>query len=78
MQVRPCLVTAVTGVTEVSNRRRVLGDRQARELAACPDCDSDLVSIPVDGAPGVRVIEVRHDESCPTFRRLRLLPEAHP
>jgi len=62
----------------MGNRRRPLTDRQARELAACPDCDSDLVSIPVDGAPSVRVIEVRHDDSCPTFRRLRLLPEVHP
>lgn len=56
----------------MSNRRRV---RDSTSLAAafaedyrCPDCasSSDLV----EQAPGVFVLTVAHDDTCPTLRRM--------
>jgi len=38
-------------------------------LAECPDCCADTEL--VQPTPGVHVLEVRHDETCPTYRRMQ-------
>jgi hypothetical protein len=47
------------------------GRQLAREYAAdyrCPDCLSEQEL--VEHSPGVMVLEVRHDETCPSYRAM--------
>lgn len=36
---------------------------------ACPDCDATLTM--QETSPGVFVAVIEHDDTCPTFRRMR-------
>jgi hypothetical protein len=38
----------------------------------CPDCNADTELVQV--SPGVHVLEVRHDDSCPWFNQRRTTP----
>ncbi len=38
-------------------------------LSACPDCCADTEL--VQSSPGVHVLEVRHDDTCPTYRSIQ-------
>jgi len=38
-------------------------------LAECPDCCADTEL--VQPSPGVHILEVRHDETCPTYRSMQ-------
>jgi len=38
-------------------------------LSECPDCCADTEL--VQPSPGVHVLEVRHDETCPTYRSMQ-------
>ena len=38
-------------------------------LSECPDCCADTEL--VQSTPGVHVLEVRHDETCPAYRSMR-------
>lgn len=52
-----------------ASRRPWTGDHLARRFAAgyrCPDCDADIEL--VEHAPHVFVVNVRHDDTCPTWR----------
>jgi len=38
-------------------------------LSECPDCCAETEL--VQPSPGVHVLEVRHDETCPTYRSMQ-------
>lgn len=40
------------------------------ELTRCPDCDSDVGEL-VEESPGLFVLEVAHDPTCPLWQRMQ-------
>jgi hypothetical protein len=51
--------------------KQAVGRQMAREYAAdyrCPDCLSEQSL--VEHSPGVMVLEVRHDQTCPSYRAM--------
>jgi len=59
------------------HQRRAAGQRRGVHPGAlaiadgyeCPDCNADTELVEV--SPGVAVLEVRHNDTCPTYRSMQ-------
>lgn len=51
--------------------------RSAREKVRCPDCDSDVIVLMVEGQHGMHLF-VAHDETCPSYNSRERSKGGHP